>query len=457
MLEWILPLVCVSQTDQLAVLRYEPGSKTKAAFLELRTGLPNLGSVKGTDLKLFAVGGKQPIRFAFGADVDGDELDEVAILSEWTSNDAGYRLSVHSQPEKLFDDINVPERKSKKGEIGSRSKFGPIVAADAANLDGVGADEIALVRKVSTGAQRLEIYSLPNTQGAMGPVLASFTELSNASTDEILDLTGIDIDMDNHDELALLCRAASGQVRVDVLRSPTQPGDSFPQLLASARDVLKLGAVVGIDSLDADGDGRDELLIERAVVAGYTRLEAYQRPSSLSDVLMPIPDQAPILLQNDSKLPLFAAFSLRGPSMKLSAGGELPPEVLFENTFTCFFEHDIPGGYLGTTHVAMTPIPNAVGTFDTLSKTVVISLPNGATVSAKFDTASDSLTSNGVPIVMHDPKLPSSMLNLQFGSGKASVSDSVLSIQAIYSGQITGGFNPTSIVTNGKLLILMTK
>lgn len=457
MLEWILPLVCVTQTDQLAVLRYEPGSKTKSAFLELRGGLPTPGGVTASDLKFFAVGGKQPIRFAFGADVDGDELDEIAILSEWTGNEAGYRLSIHSRPEHLFDDITAPELKSKKGEIGSRNAFGPIIAADAANLDGSGADEIALVRRVSTGAQRLEIYSLPTTKGAMGPLLASFAELSNAATDEILDLTGIDVDMDNHDELALLCRDAFGGVHVDILRSPTQPGDSFPLLLASARDMLKIGAVVGIDSLDSDGDGCDELLVERSAVAGYTRLEAYQRPSTLSDVLIPIVDSTPTLLPNDSKLPLFAAFSLRGPSAKLSADGELPPEVLFENTFTCYFEHDIPGGYLGATHVAMTPIANAVGTYDKVSKTVTVSLPNGATISAKFDTASDSLTSTGVPIVMHDPQLPSSMLNLQFGSGKATVLDSVLFIQASYAGQITGGFNPTSIVTNGKLVVMMTK
>ncbi len=156
--------------DALVRLEFLPQAKNQALRLYVLAdgdaGFDN--KLAASDVKLHQAGGTTPVRFAFGADEDGDGVDELVVIREKTKKGGRAEFRIYRTPSKIWGTTGKPVAKVTPEEI-VFGGAGGLVAATAIDRSGLG-DELALVIDEAAG-QRLEFRPLPSGKHWNAPAL----------------------------------------------------------------------------------------------------------------------------------------------------------------------------------------------------------------------------------------------------------------------------------------------
>ena len=335
--------------DDLVVVRAENSAKGK---MELWAHLPatphtTVPTAYASDESFHKAGGKRPVRFVFGADVDGDTVDEVVVLKEELDRGGRYRLYVHRAPKKLGHDVGKVLASTRKDALGSSTLFGEITAVAAVDVNGDGVDELAMIREVGDGTQRLELRKLPaGKKKKIGEPLGSYLDIGVAFFDGVISLDGMDIDGDAFEEIALV-RGPVGQRRLDVVRPPFGVDDFLSEPLASAPVYPTTRSV---RSIDLDSNGIDEIGLVRDHAPGDVRLSIHEQPH-FGVLTLPVAELSFGALESDASV--HSIFPLRGDATKAPPNPFEDGEL--SGKFTVQMQHLEVTGYTGGATVTLGP------------------------------------------------------------------------------------------------------
>lgn len=265
-------------------------------------------------VKGIGLGGNNPVRFAFPANLDGDEDDEVVFLRE-SKQSHQLQLFAYRRPVKIWDKLGKPFAKSKANDIGKATGQGAIVAAGALDYDGDGDDELMVLRDL-TFSRTLEIRAMPQgVNKPMGNPFASDIDFGGQSlNEEVLALFGVDTDGDGQDEIGVLTRISGSVERLLIYDSPASLFADAGAPIASYDD---LEAPSGFLTVAA---GRIFLLPEARQFVVLTRHNADTQEELVSVYALPEdpgdPLPAPVLNDAtpgfvDPESPIVTAFGLR--------------------------------------------------------------------------------------------------------------------------------------------------
>ena len=280
MIACIVALALGQSTDEMGILRKLGFSDKGTLSISIHEPIgPNdvVPPVKAFDPSFYKAGGNQPARFVFGADVDGDTVDEIVVIKEQLKHGGRYRLSVHAAPGFLSSDLGKPIASAHKDSLGSALTHGAIIGASSIDTDGDLVDELLLVRQASNGVQRIEVRKLPKKKHKeLGPAIASYLHIGDAAIDPVVAAGSVDLDGDGLDEVTLVRAAGPLFQGIAILPAPLVPGDFTPVPLMSLQVVASSGEVLVADSVDKDNDGHDELLLLRRPHPAFDRLEVHR-------------------------------------------------------------------------------------------------------------------------------------------------------------------------------------
>ncbi|MFG0320713.1 MAG: hypothetical protein ACF8XB_25795 [Planctomycetota bacterium JB042] len=347
MLTTLLPLVLFAQVgDDVALVKADPDGGAKMSLLvHAPLGLTGAPTAYASDATFYKSSGKRPARFVIGADIDGDEVDEVVVLKQELDRGGRYRLYVHRAPKALDGSAGKVIASTKKKELGSPSTKGEVVSMCAVEVDADGVDQVAVVRQVGDGSQRLEVFPLPQEKKAkLGAPIGSFLDFGLDPFDTVASIDGVDVDADGAEEIVVLRRGTmSPHERILVHRAPLVVGDVPGAPITGAGDPNpSAGEILAIRSFDLQSDGIDEVGIVRETPSGLTRLTVLPLPlfgqfgPPASDVLF---------VADPEKSATHSLFALRG----LSSKGNQDP---FDSTelngeYSVSMNHTEVVGYLG--------------------------------------------------------------------------------------------------------------
>ncbi len=165
-------------SDSIALTHVDLASKTDAMFLtvhaEQSVPLDALSPVKSSFNQFFQAAGKQPVEFVCAADVDGDGMDEIAVVrANATTGKATLRI------------MNPPSKAGMKkpkilasfiAGLPAASGDGALVAMGRIDIDNDARDELALVRSFLDGHHEILIVAPPTKKNlALGPEKAHVT------------------------------------------------------------------------------------------------------------------------------------------------------------------------------------------------------------------------------------------------------------------------------------------
>lgn len=363
MLASLLSMIAVMAPvgDDIAVVHAEQVGKGKLriwAHTALSTG--NAPAVYASGKSKHRAFGNRPVRAMFGADIDGDELDEVVILREELDHGGRYRLSVHRAPQDFGDNVGKSIATSAKNELGSADLFGAIVAMGAVDLDGDGVDEMALVREVSDGTQRLEVRRLPSgKKDDLGDTLASYLFIGKAPFDRVVAIDGIDLNGFGLEQIAVVREDVLGVRKLEIMRTPAVVADVLGAPLYQTPDPEPvLGVIKGVETFDTDADGIDELGVVRSS-GDIVRVSAYEVPPWGP---LGIPKAETTFGTFEADTAIHSLFALRGLTTKE------PPEK-FEvsdlvGAFDYLMTHEEGAGYSGSISVTLGPTAGATGSLE---------------------------------------------------------------------------------------------
>jgi hypothetical protein len=216
------------------------------------------------------------------ADTDGDGVDEIAIIRQRSGGKQ--RLEIYESPHGVGGYTGEP--------IASDPSFGNLnsdknnIAIAGLDMDGDGTNEIAVLREKQSGRQGLFIFNAPQSPGGdTGPPIATDRSFGFSSTGKnIIAMTGLDINGDGTDEIAVIMQRASGQQRLEIYNCPQSLGGETGDPIA--RD-LTFGHSnsnrdnIALTSVDIDDDGIDEIAVVRQRPGGGQRLEIYNAPQGV--------------------------------------------------------------------------------------------------------------------------------------------------------------------------------
>ncbi len=441
----LLPLVLLAPVgDDVAVVRVSGGASAKLALYEhgpMAPGAKTLTPVHASDLNFFRASGARPVRFVFGADVDGDGAQEIVVLRELKSG--RYKLTTYLRPDVLFGNTSGVISSSAKDEIGAAGQYGVITSIGAVDVNGDGRDEAAIVRQVGDGTQRLEIRGLPKKKrGAMSDAFGSYLDVGHAPFDEVISAVGLDIDGDDVEEIAIVRRSMGLPDRIQVLRAPLSEDDLLGAPLMQATDSTPWAGIVrSIEPIDLDLDGIDEIALVRDDPKGSS-IEVHGLPY---DGALAAPLAVDLVLTPKGHDALFALLVLRGWSPPV---GE--PDVFTTGKLVGDYEytlsHTISVGYGQFNDVTIGPVVGSSGNIDQ-SSTFRFDFTNGGEIQGPF--AEDTMSIPfGQTAVVETPT--GDVLTLNFAGGKVLFTPGHLEVQGTYSGTGHNAFGQSIFLSNGQ-------
>lgn len=453
-----------AQTDDLAIVRYDllkPEKKAGVFVSHLNGEIPQ---VFASDPAFVAVDGKRRASHLFGIDLDGDRVDEFAVIRERMTGKGRYTLTIHAVPSAFSDDVSAPLEKLKANAIGSRAEFGEIVDADGIDLDGDFHDELMLVRRVESGLQRLEIFETPQPGAGLGAPLASYLDLGVAPLETVLHVVALDIDGDAKEEIALVKSDTLGTIRVDVVPAPHQVGTIFPGAISSgilATSGSGLGAptfaaeamISDVDASDVDGNGVDELLVLRQFLGFMPAAFGF---SDHIDVLaLPIAGTLPLVsqIQHDpigSMLnPVSHVVVLRGDGAKPNIDSTKVPlkDLLDGIEFTLMISAmTSTGGYAGGSSITVGPFDDVRGEFLDTPGSYRLESPTIGDFEGTFVEPTGTVTIPATTIEVENPVAPGDMLVLELTNLQFHQAGLMVTVIGQLSGQIETSFGTVPIL-----------
>lgn len=303
MLSALILVSALAQTanfDQLSMVREFPGKSGKSTFLQAHDFDPAntsacIGSIKASDVKFQAFGGKKPVRFYFNADRDGDGSDETIVVRENLKNHQ-LQLAVYSTPLKLGKKAKLIAS-SKKNDLGLYVGAPKIVGMGPINVDDDAADEVAIVLEALDGSRSLIVRELPVAKNRpLGFPIRSDSTFGQVGTEEYLFPTGQNVDEDPEEELVCLKRA-TGQP--DQLVAFNAPASLFAEVGAPVRSDTNVNAIDGAENIGFGFLSRSGLLhlgiVDKTFLAFYRkngagniRVDCYDLPTGVAVDLGPI-------------------------------------------------------------------------------------------------------------------------------------------------------------------------
>lgn len=189
-----------------------------------------------------------------GIDIDGDGVDEVAVLRQDSFDDQNIYF---------YDAPNIggqmmPIQALDLWEAPSGNQVVDIAGADS-NGDGI--DELLVLKRIGYQRFGLFVYSVPQA-GSHFSSLVGYDEWNSTVGNDIISIAGLDIDGIGADEVAVLKRENGHDMNVYVYDIP-QGSTWVADRGADLWNIPAGNRVVDIDGMDMNGDGIDELGVLR--------------------------------------------------------------------------------------------------------------------------------------------------------------------------------------------------
>ncbi len=355
--------------DEILVIRTNTTNSTKNQAVRIHrpagTTPNSIGPTLASDETFNKLSGDLPTRFVFAGDGDGDGVDEVYQVRQQLSAAKDLRLRAFLPPDEFLGSTGPAIASSKKGTLGRASGSAKITAMGCGDISDNAIDEALIIKSAANGTQDLEVRALPHQKNeAMDVVTASILAIDSAVETSIVGVCGVDWDGIGGDEVAILKKSPVG-FALEIYRGPTTLGEA-PQLLASAPTVPTLGGLepTSICRMRFDSDAADEIGILLTNSNGVGRYLIYDLPTGPSAGLA-----APLFDDNASDpstdgLSSYAWMTLRGYSFKAPpaniAGtwsGTLKHTVQGQ-TETIALDHDIIAQQAGSVLTLALPLFN---------------------------------------------------------------------------------------------------
>jgi hypothetical protein len=216
-------------------------------------------------------------------DFDGDGSDEIAVIRQRPGG--RQRLEIYDAPQGVGGDTGEP--------IASDLTFGNLnsdnnnIAVAGVDVNGNGTDEIVVVRQKQSGKQGLFIFNVPQSIGGeTGPAIATDRSFGHRNAGRnVIAMTGLDINGDGTDEIAVIMQRASGRQRIEIYDIPQVVGGETGDPIASDLtfgDSSTNKNNIALTSVDIFFDGVDEIAVVRQKTDGRQRLEIYNAPETVS-------------------------------------------------------------------------------------------------------------------------------------------------------------------------------
>lgn len=315
----MLALAAPSNGDEIGLLRFDSaGAKEPLKFYAhplVATGADLIGQPTESDLKMGKQGGKKPVRFTCGADIDGDGQDEVVLVTSRSGKPGQpLDLKIYKAPASLFGNLGAPLATAKKGELGNFEGDKRVVCIGAVDVDGDKRDELAVVKQSLSGFQFIEIRKLPAPQGkSLGPVIASDFTFGQASVDETIAVFGLDLEPDGTGELGVIRRGVTGNERLLMFEPPpTLFGETGDPVRSDGTINAADGATVLLASpLHTAGPALPQFVLLRRDAAGALRLDVHGVPAAVNGEIGPaIASDSTLGVVDPALEPVLSAFTL---------------------------------------------------------------------------------------------------------------------------------------------------
>ncbi|MBI4879534.1 MAG: hypothetical protein HY812_07740 [Planctomycetes bacterium] len=313
--------VPASRADVVGLLRYDPAQANQPLRMEIYEGsyVPDddfVSPLIAYDPKLYALGGKNPVRFAFVADWDGaaGNMDELVIVRERTAKKGRLDLTVRVRTKGLDQDTGETLASSKGTDLGFFSGDGRIAAMGPLDIEGDGVDEVVILRAWSDGRQSLEVRRLPpGKKKKMGPPLVSDAQFGTVGLDETVSVFGTQQDGDAAEEVVTLRRSAAGADQLHLYDLPASVGgDAGAPIKVDPSVVAPDGAVnQSIARFFRPGTGEGVIFLRQAP-SGTQRVEMFDLAFSGS-LGAPVLSDA-TLDEEGLGMPLFTVFGMAAAS-----------------------------------------------------------------------------------------------------------------------------------------------
>lgn len=336
-------------TDEIGVLKNIYGNQDFFVYNAF-TGTEH-ASERAADLWNIPSG--NAVRAVTGIDVNGDGIDEVAVLRQDAANDQN--IYFYQAPDHGNQMMGVVSK-----DLWEASGGNAVVDIAGADFDGNGVDELLVLKTVARSKYALFVYSVPSS-GEGSSTQVGYDEWSTVSGATILSIAGVDIDGNGTDEVAVLKRDFSDDMNVYVYDIP-HGSTSVAERGADYWEITSDNDVVDIDGMDVNGDGIDELGVLRRD-EGDMNFYAYTSPQGISPQT--------IVGQDFWNVPdITMAFgTLNSPSVSIYNGPRRIEVNLTEQRLYAWEGNTVANTFLISSGISRFPSP--VGEFSVLEKIYV--------------------------------------------------------------------------------------
>lgn len=210
------------------------------------------------------------VRAVAGIDVNGDGIDEVAVLRQDSLYDQN--IYFYEAPDHGNQMMGVVSKDLWVAPDGNN-----VIDLSGADMNGDGIDELLVLKKLGHQHFALHVYSVP-TVGAGHSVLVGYDEWSAALGDDLISIAGTDIDGDGIDEVAILKREHGNDMNVYVYNIPNG-SQAVASRGADLWEIPNGNSVIDIEGMDMNGDGIDEIGVLREDGNHDRNFYAYTSPN----------------------------------------------------------------------------------------------------------------------------------------------------------------------------------